>query len=216
MVAALDPSVVESMGYRDLQHACKAAGLVATGKTAVLRLRLRNAVEAGGVRYPAAAEIVARSSSEQGFHIVGSPPRSLVPLRSLSDPLVASNFTFALCSALYAASGHWLQAALVLGSCAASCAYHRSREKRYVVYDRIGAVVAFMATLRPLAPLGAAVKVAIALDCVVAFSFYFRCGNDHESRTYAVNHSMWHASIFVGQMIVACALLATSAAGSSR
>ena len=44
--------MVDSMSYRDLQRACKAAGLVASGKTAVLRERLRNVAEAGGVRYP--------------------------------------------------------------------------------------------------------------------------------------------------------------------
>ena len=141
-----------------------------------------------------------------GFRISAAarPPR----LRSLADPLVASNFLFALCSALYALSAHWVQATLVLVSCVASCAYHRSRESRYALIDRYGAATAFFATLSPLIALRSApVTAAIALDCVVAFSFYFRCGTDRELPAYSRNHSMWHASIFVGQMIVACALL---------
>jgi hypothetical protein len=157
-----------------------------------------------GVTRDAATPAVA--AAHIGFRITAAA--RLPRLRSLADPLVASNFLFALCSALYALSAHWVQAALVLVSCVASCAYHRSRESRYVLLDRYGAATAFFGTLGPLVALRSApVNAAIALDCVVAFSFYFRCGTDRESPVYSRNHSMWHASIFVGQMIVACALL---------
>ena len=43
--------------YRELQAACKEAGLVATGKKASLLERLTNATKAGGVRYPVDSDV---------------------------------------------------------------------------------------------------------------------------------------------------------------
>ena len=197
LAAELD-RIVQDVGLRDMAHL----------REYLRDVEVRRPAIAPAAAAPAGPRFAAGSASAppSGFRISAAarPPR----LRSLADPLVASNFLFALCSALYALSAHWVQATLVLVSCVASCAYHRSRESRYALIDRYGAATAFFATLSPLIALRSApVTAAIALDCVVAFSFYFRCGTDRELPAYSRNHSMWHASIFVGQMIVACALL---------
>ncbi|GBG26509.1 Hypothetical Protein FCC1311_027302 [Hondaea fermentalgiana] len=120
--------------------------------------------------------------------------------RSCVEPLVWTNFLLIVPALMYYLNGFTMACAGVILSSSLSFLYHMYAEAVHwhLVADKIGALAAFASTVPHVAPLLSPIGLMVACF-LVCLAFWFKHHQDHN---YAVYHSLWHASIFVGQVFL--------------
>mmetsp|Transcript_9218 Transcript_9218/g.18132 ORF Transcript_9218/g.18132 Transcript_9218/m.18132 type:complete len:195 (+) Transcript_9218:206-790(+) len=120
--------------------------------------------------------------------------------RSCTEALMWTNFIMVIPAYVYHINGFNFAASSIIFSACMSLLYHLYSEKVHwhLVADKIAAVVAFAGTAPPMLPRlsGPGVVMAFFLVCL---AFWFK---HHQEECYSVYHSLWHFSIFVGQIFL--------------
>mmetsp|Transcript_9991 Transcript_9991/g.16356 ORF Transcript_9991/g.16356 Transcript_9991/m.16356 type:complete len:169 (-) Transcript_9991:59-565(-) len=122
------------------------------------------------------------------------------PKRRWHDSLVWTNLLLLCPASIYASSGYMLSALMVVFSLSASCIYHWNTEASHwqLVFDKLAAILAFFCTL-PHALFSMGLTKQMFIVFIVSLAFWFK---RHQSQGYQLYHSLWHFTIFIGQLFL--------------